>query len=163
LFVKALENLTRNNKFNIDYSSTLAYDLSNLVNLGDRINQYSILREYFHQSDLLSLAIGRGLRTSELVLSKLPIHSNSDSSQFDLYFIPNLLIEFGILGTLLFLLLVFFNIKDLLFHKSEVFLNFGLIFAFISHAFIVNVFDNLLFYIIVLRFFSTPSKKISYS
>jgi hypothetical protein len=163
LFIKALENLTRNIKFNIDYSSTLAYDLSNLINLGDRIKQYSILREYFHQSDLLSLAIGRGLRTSELVLSKLPIHSNSDSSQFDLYFIPNLLIEFGILGTLLFLLLVFFNIKDLLFHKSEVFLNFGLIFAFLFHGLIVNIFDNLLFYIIVLRFFSTPSKKISYS
>ena len=152
LSVRFVEYLFRNLANNVDYSSTLVYDITNIFNLNERLSQLKILITYISYSDLSKILFGHGLRTSDLVLSKM-FSLPTNVSNFDLYFASNLVIEFGLVGAFLFIMLIALNFKAIYYFSQYKFLDFAMIVIFLSHSFIANVFDNLLFYVISIVFF----------
>jgi hypothetical protein len=152
LSTQFVEYLFRNSAHNIDYSSTLVYDATNFFNAKERLDQLEILITYISYSDLSRILFGHGIRTSDLVLSKM-FSPLVNVSNFDFYFVSNLLIEFGLVGTFIFIMLIALNFKPIYNFSQYKFLDFAMIVISLSHSFITNVFDNLLFYVISIILF----------
>jgi hypothetical protein len=91
---------------------------------------------------------GYGLRTSGPVLALA--NNDPDQSNYSLSFAPSVLIEFGLIGAVLFLLIIFEGIQSLFRSKSkEKLLILSLILGAVLTTFVVNNFDYIPLYMLL--------------
>jgi hypothetical protein len=121
----------------------------------DRIKQYTQLTKVIGTPDSESQVVnlwhnlfGYGLRTSGPVLALA--NNDPDQSNYSMSFAPSILIEFGLIGAALFLLIIFEGIQSLFRSKSkEKLLILTLILGAILTTFVVNNFDYIPLYMLL--------------
>jgi hypothetical protein len=129
----------------------------------DRIKQYTQLTKVIGTPDSESQVVndsesqvvnlwhnlfGYGLRTSGPVLALA--NNDPDQSNYSLSFAPSVLIEFGLIGAVLFLLIIFEGIQSLFRSKSkEKLLILSLILGAVLTTFVVNNFDYIPLYMLL--------------
>jgi hypothetical protein len=121
----------------------------------DRIEQYSELSYLAKSLDLESenLALwhrlfGYGLRTSGLALAIA--NKEPDQSKFSMSFAPSIPIEFGLIGVVLFLSIIFVGIQNLLRSRSkDKLLVLALTLGAVLTTTVVNNFDYIPLYMVI--------------
>jgi hypothetical protein len=121
----------------------------------DRLAQYTQLTKVVDTPDSESQVVnlwhnlfGYGLRTSGPVLALA--NNDPDQSNYSMSFAPSILIEFGLIGAVLFLLIIYEGIQSLFRSKSkEKLLILTLILGAVLTTFVVNNFDYIPLYMLL--------------